>query len=186
MIHIFAAIGVEAGDDGTERAFSEGRMSTGIGTDDRLRRFGGDALSSLDNSVERAAHAPGLIDGGSSASAKTTQYHAAGALGVLNGTTAAAARPLRHSDLIAEFTIAANVDAIEPSRVKELAHLHVESHGDRFFVAYGIGRRAAATTAAEVDGHALARDVDGSAIMIAVAILIGVLRCSQGGESDQK
>jgi len=189
VVHISAAVGAEAGDDGTERAFSARGMSACVRTQDRLGQFRSNAFSSLGNLVERAANADGLIDGGSCASAKAAQYHAERTDGVVYGAPAGTARALGHFDFISEVTIAVNVDAVEPRRIEVLTCLHVESDGDGIFLAPGIARRCAAVAAAEIHGHALARYADEpavkGAITVTIAILIGVLRPRERGARNQ-
>ena len=187
MVHPFAGIGVEAGDDETGRTFRAHGISGCIGTHDGLRPFGANVFSSFGNLAEGAAHTDGLIDVVSGASAKAAQYHAARTEGVLHGTPAGTAGALRHSDFFSQFAVGANVDAIEPRRIEVLAGLHVESDGDGISLAYGIGRRPAARAAAEVHRHALVRDTDAPVVDVAitVTILIGVLSRGERGERDQ-
>jgi hypothetical protein len=163
-------------------------MSTSIRTQDGFRPFRSNVFSSPGNLAERAANADGLIDGASGASAKAAQHHAARADGVVHGTPPGTARALRHPDFISQIAIPANVDAIEPRRVEELAGLHMESDGDRILLANSIGRRPAAVATAEVEGHALARYPNRTPVpvSIAITILVGVLRRGKRGERDQK
>jgi hypothetical protein len=185
VVHIFAAVGAESGDDGTARAFSARRTSGCIGTPDGLREFRAHASCSRSDFAERAANADRLIDGGAGASAQTAQYHAARAADVLHRTPARTACALRHPDFVSQIAIAADAGAIEPRRIEELAGLHVESNGNGIFVACGLGSGPAASAASEVDGDALACYADEASVSgITVAILIG-LRRGERGERDQ-
>jgi hypothetical protein len=169
-------------------------MSPCIRAQYRLRHLRSNAFSSLSDSVKRAAHASGLVNRRSGASAQAAQYHPRGTERIVHGPSAGAAGSLRHSDFIAEIAIAVNAHAIEPRLIEVLAGLHVESHGDGIFLAYGIRRRPPAVAAAEVLHRALVRQDEGAAavaiaisvaITVVVAILL-VLGRSQRAESHEK
>ncbi len=182
MVHPLAAVGVEASDDETGRAFGAGGMSVGIRAHDGLCRFGAKVFSSFGNLAQRAANADGFIDGGSGASAKTAQYQAARAESVLHLTPAGSAGALGHSDFFSRFAVGTNMGAIEPGRVEELAGLDVESDGDGIFAANGVGRRLAAVATAEVGHHALVRDADAS--VVESAVTLGILSHGERRKGD--
>ena len=62
VVHVFAAGGAEASDNGTARAFRLGRMSSGIRTHDGLSPLGTSIVDAGCNFVERAAFADSFVD----------------------------------------------------------------------------------------------------------------------------
>ena len=139
MVHVFAAVGAEAGDYGAGRAFGGGGMSACFRANHRLSPFGSQALAAFCDFAQGAADAKSLVDGGSRAPAQAAQDEAFGAECVVHRASTGTAGAAGRVDFVAWIAIWANVHAVEPRRVEEFSGLHVESNSDRVFLALGVG-----------------------------------------------
>ena len=137
----------------------------------RLRR-------AFDNVADRRALARCFINGGAGAACEPAHQKARRTVRIMH---IAAARTAGASGLfvfLADVAIAAQAGALKPCCVVELSGLDVKTDGYQTELADGIGRRAAAATAAEVTHDRLAfydENPAAVAVMIPVAVPIAIV-----------
>jgi hypothetical protein len=174
VVHVLAAVGVEAGYDGAGRALALDWAAAGTRARDLLRYVCRRIVEALSDVKQGTAFACSDVDGSADASSETTKRMSGRAVGVVNGCAATAAGSFGQTAFLAEGSIRTHGGAFEPCLVVIFAGLHVKSDTDKAGITERVGRRPAAAAAAEVARRPFAAHNKDYATAVAIVVTIPV------------